>query len=123
MDTKNIKQQAEQVAQYILSLVQDGNASRVMLKRKDKTLFDLSLTTGVVGTIVGLSAAPCAVLTAVLVSFGMDCDVEIEKKDGTVIKLSETAFGAKMESFKAAVKDKVSGHFGTAADEDVPFEE
>ena len=123
MDTQNMKQQAEQAAQTILSLIQDGNASRIRLKRHGETLLDLSVTTGLIGAIVGMSAAPCAMLTAAFVSFGLDCEVEIEKKDGAVIHLSETEFGAKMEAFKADLKEKVSGSFGKTTEADIPFEE
>lgn len=123
MDTQNIRQQAEQIAQSVFSFVQDGNASRVLLKRHGETLFNLSLTTGIVGALVGMSAAPCAMLTAALVSFGLDCEIEIEKKDGTVINLNETEFGVKMENFKTTVKNKVSERFGETPDADVPFEE
>ena len=123
MDEQKFKQQAEQIAQTILSFVQDGNASRVMLKRKGELLFNLPLTAGVAGALIGLSAAPCAMLTAALVSFGLDCEIEIEKKDGAVVNLSETEFGAKLEAVKASTKDMFRRASKTDPTDDIPFAE
>ncbi|MBR2730993.1 MAG: DUF4342 domain-containing protein [Clostridia bacterium] len=112
MDEQKLRQQAEQIVETVKELVKDGSASRVLLKRKGETLLNLSLNTGILGAVIGLTAAPFAVLTAALVSFGFDCEIEIEKKDGTVLNLNETEIGVKMESWKETAFDKAREFFG-----------
>ncbi len=111
MSEQNYKQQAEQIVEMIKELVKDGSASRVILKRKGETLLNISLNAGIIGAFAGLAMAPFAVLTAALVSFGLDCEIEIEKKDGTVINLSETEFGTKLENIKNSAFDMAKGAF------------
>lgn len=103
---EQLKQQAQQIVEKIKELAKDGSASRVMLKRKGETLLNLSLSTGILGTVIGLAAAPFAVLTTALVSFGLDCEIELEKKDGTILNLNHTELGEKLEGFKDTAKDK-----------------
>ncbi len=112
MDEQNIKNQAEQIVERIKELVKGGSASHVNLKRKGETVLSVSLNAGILGAAIGLKAAPFLVLTAALVSFGLDCEIEIEKKDGTIINLNETKFGAKLENLKETAKDKAKDIFG-----------
>ncbi|MCR5042206.1 MAG: DUF4342 domain-containing protein [Clostridia bacterium] len=118
MDEMKLKSQAEQIVEKVKELVSDGSASRVMLTRKGETILNLSLNAGIIGAVVGLAAAPYTVLTAAIVSFGADCDVEIEKKDGTIIKIADTALGSRLTDFRDAAKDKVKELFSDKAPED-----
>lgn len=111
MDKENLKQQAEQIVDKVKELVQEGNVSRVMLMRRGEILVNIPMTAGVVGVLVGLHAAPFAVLTTALVSFGLDCEVIIEKADGTMLNLNETDAGMKLEEIKETVKDKAKDFF------------
>ena len=112
MDEQNIKNQAEQIIDKVKEIVKSGNASHVSLKRNGETLLSVSMNAGIIGAVIGLKAAPFVVLTAALVSFGLDCEIEIEKKDGTIINLNETKFGSKLENLKENVKDKAKDVFG-----------
>ena len=127
MDEQTIRQQAEQIVEAIKTLVKDGSASRVLLKRKGETLLNLSLNTGILGAVIGLTAAPFAVLTTALITFGLDCEIEIEKQDGTVLNLNETEIGVKMEAWKETAFDKARAFFNQpqtdAAADDVPAED
>lgn len=106
MDEQQLKQQAEKIVEKIKELAKDGGASKVTLKRHGETLVNLPLGAGILGAIVGLGAAPFAVLTTALVSFGLDCEIEITKQDGTVLNLNETPAGTKLEELKDIVIDK-----------------
>ena len=131
MDEQKIREQAEQIVEKIKAAVKDGGGSRVLLKRHGETLMNLSLNTGMIGAMVGLKLAPFAVLTTALVSFGMDCEIEIEKEDGTVINLNQTPVGMKLEEIKDNALDKtkeiiekVKGAAGSpSAYEDIPTDE
>ena len=106
MDEQQLKQQAEKIVEKIKELVKDGSASKIALKRKGETLVNIPLGAGILGAIVGLGAAPFAVLTTALVSFGLDCEIEITKKDGSVLNLNETPLGLKLEDLKDLAFDK-----------------
>jgi hypothetical protein len=43
------------------------------------------MTAGIIGTVVGLVAAPWAIILATISTIGLKCIVEVEKKDGTVV--------------------------------------
>lgn len=116
MEEDKVKQQAEQIIEKIKALVKDGNASHVTLKRKGETLLSVSMNAGIIGAVIGLKAAPFLVLSAALVSFGLDCEIEIEKKDGTIVNLNETKMGVKLEGLKETAKDKAKDLFGEGYD-------
>ena len=113
MNEQDIKQQAAQIVEKVEELAKDSNASRIYLKRNGETVLNISLGAGIIGAIIGLTAAPFAVLTTALISFGLDCEIELEKKDGTIINLSNTEFGSKLEKAKSDVKDKAKEFFGS----------
>lgn len=116
MEEDRIKQQAEQIIEKVKALVKDGSASHVTLKRKGETLLSVSMNAGIIGAVIGLKAAPFLVLSAALVSFGLDCEIEIEKKDGTIVNLNETRVGVKLEELKETAKDKAKDLFGEGYD-------
>lgn len=122
MDEQNIKNQAEQLIEKVKEIVKSGNASHVSLKRNGETLLSVSMNAGIIGAVIGLKAAPFVVLTAALVSFGLDCEIEIEKKDGTIINLNETKVGAKLENLKESAKDKAKDLFGDGFEVSVTVE-
>ena len=113
MDEQN-RQAAEKLVEKIKELVKEGGASRVLLMRNGDVLLNLSLNTGVIGAVVGLSAAPFAVLTAALVSFGMDCEVMIEKAAGSTWNLRDPQVGYRLEEIKFTVKEKAKDIFHKA---------
>ena len=112
MNEQNIKEQAEKIVEGIKSYLSDKTSAHVILKRKGKTLLSVSVGAGLIGAAIGLKAAPFAVLTAALISFGTDCEIEIEKADGTIISLNETKLGAKLKDLKDTAKGKVKDKFG-----------
>ena len=125
---ENMRQQIDGIVEKVKELVSDGNATRVLLKRNGETLLNLSLNTGIIGAVIGLTAAPFAVLTTALISFGMDCEIEIEKQDGSVVNLNETDLGMKLEAIKETAKDRAKEFIDRAvnthgADEGYPPEE
>ena len=122
MDEDKIKQQAEQIVEKVKAFIKDGNASRINIKRKGETLLSISLGAGIIGAVIGLKAAPFLVLTTALVSFGLDCEVEIEKKDGTIINLNETRLGSKLGDLKETAKEKAKGAFGKGFEDAVTVE-
>ena len=122
MEEDKIRKQAEQIVEKVKAFIKDGNASRINIKRKGDTLFSISLGAGIIGAVIGLKAAPLVLLTTALVSFGLDCEVEIEKKDGTIINLNETRLGSKLGDLKESAKEKAKGAFGKGFEDAVTVE-
>ncbi len=58
--------------------------THIRIRRNDTIILNLPMTVGVVGTILGVAAAPWAVIIATITTVGLSCTVEVEKKDGTV---------------------------------------
>ena len=89
MDENEVKQEVTKIVDKVKALVKEGNVSRVILKRKGETLISLPVNVGVVGALIGLHAAPFAVIAAALAAYGLDCSIEVQKKDGTVEEVKE----------------------------------
>ena len=111
MNENEIREKAKEITEKVKQIVSDGSASRILIKRKGEVLLNLSLGAGIIGAAVGLTAAPFAALTAALVSFGLDCEIEIEKKDGSVINLNDTSVGIKLGEIKDSASEKVKDFF------------
>ena len=86
-ENNGLKKEVDQIIEKIKQLVKTGNVSRIRLIRNGEVLVNIPVTAGVIGAVVGLSAAPFAVIAAALLAFGLECKVEIEMKDGTVSDL------------------------------------
>ncbi len=80
MDTKNVMDK-------IKELIQKGNVSKIQIRRNGETLLSIPVNVGVVGVVVGLTAAKWAVLAAALATVGFGCSVEIIKDDGEVVNV------------------------------------
>ena len=89
MDENEIKQEAGKVIDKLKALIKEGNVTRVRLKRNGETLISLPVNVGVVGALIGIHAAPFAVIGAALVAYGLNCQIEVEKKDGSVEQVKE----------------------------------
>ena len=97
----------------IKELVRKGNVSKIVVRRKGEVLLSIPVNVGVVGAVIGLTAAKWAVLAAVLGTVGFGCSVEIVKDDGEVVnvvseedtqKAKETAAGVIQDVKEAATK-------------------
>ena len=80
MDTKNVMDK-------IKELIQKGNVSKIVVRRKGEVLLSIPVNVGVVGAVIGITAAKWAVLAAVLGTVGFGCSVEIVKDDGEVLNV------------------------------------
>lgn len=118
MDEQELKDQVNAVVEKLKALVREGSVSRVRLERHGDTLLNLPMPAGVVGAIVGLTAAPFATVAGALVTLGMDCEVIVVKADGSELNLNRTSVGEKIGEVVETVKEKAHDAFHT--DEDTP---
>ncbi len=97
----------------IKELVKKGNVSKIVVRRKGEVLLSIPVSVGVVGAVIGITAAKWALLAAVLGTVGFGCSVEILKDDGEVLnvvseedsqKAKDTAAGVIQDVKEAAAK-------------------
>lgn len=107
MTDEERKQQAEETVDKIKELVRKGNIARVIIKKDQDTIVNLPLNVGVVGTVIGLAAAPWAMLTAAIVTIGTDCKVELHTTDGNILDISGKAVGRKAADIGSAICENI----------------
>ena len=81
---EDLKAFADDLVSKIKGLVAEGNVSRIRIRKDDTIILNLPLSVGLIGTALGLVAAPWAVILATISTIGFKCTVEVEKKDGTI---------------------------------------
>ena len=91
----------------VKELVKRGNASRIVVRRKDKEILNIPVNVGVVGAAVGLAAAKWVLLASVLATVGFGCVVEIIKADGDVVNVVDEESSKKVRDFAADTVEKV----------------
>ena len=64
-------------------IVAEGNVDRVQIRKGDEIVFSVPVNVGIVGGIIGLAAAPWALIAGSVAAFGLGCRLEVVKKDGT----------------------------------------
>ena len=110
MDNES-KQRADEIVAQIKELVKKGNIARIFVRRGEDTVLNIPLNVGIVGTILGLTAAPWALIASAIATLGFDCRVELEKTDGEVIELFSREVGQKAVDFGDAVVEEVIERF------------
>jgi len=77
------KNEVDKIIEKIKAAVAEGNVSRVKISRKDEVILNIPVTAGVIGGVIGIWAAPWAVLIGAIAAYGAECKITIVKKDGT----------------------------------------
>ena len=80
----DLKKFADDMVAKVKEVVEEGNVSRIRIRKGDTIILNLPLSVGLIGTALGLVAAPWAVILGTISTIGFKCTVEVEKKDGTV---------------------------------------
>ena len=111
MDNNENKQRADEIVEQIKALVKKGNIARIYVKRGEDTVLNIPLNVGIVGTILGLTAAPWALIASAVATLGFDCRIELEKTDGEIIELLSREVGKKAVDFGDAVVEEVKERF------------
>lgn len=97
--------EAKEIIARIKELVKKGNVTKIVVKRGDNTLVNIPLNVGIMGGILGIAAAPWAVIAAAVATAGFACQVEIVQDDGEVVSITGKAIADKARDVSAAVAD------------------
>ena len=108
MDDNNTIQTDDIIAK-IKELVKKGNIARILVKRKDATVLNIPLNAGIAGAVIGITAAPMALIASAIAAIGLDCRVELIKKDGSSVTLLSREVGNRAVSMGASVLNRFKG--------------
>ena len=105
MDEQNNGYDTEALKQKLKDLVDKGNVSRIQVRRKDDVILNVPVNAGLAGGVLGMIAAPWAVIAGAVATLGLDCAVDVVKEDGEILCLTETEIGKKAVSAGTLVMD------------------
>ena len=91
----------------IKELVNKGNVSRVVIRKDDKVILNVPVTVGVVGAVVGITAAKWAMLAAALATVGFGCTVEVVKEDGEIVNVLSEEDSQKIQNKTSEIVEDV----------------
>ncbi len=78
------KSKTDERIEKIKAIVKEGNVNKIRVKKDDKVLLTVPVNVGIVGGLVGLTAAPLVIVAAGAAAYGFDVKFEIVKEDGSV---------------------------------------
>ena len=77
----------KKIVDQIKELVKKGNVSKIIVKHGEDTILNIPLNAGIAGTILGLAAAPWAIITTTIATIGFKCRVELLKDNGEIMEV------------------------------------
>ena len=98
----------------IKELVKKGNVTKIVIKKNDNILVNIPLNVGIVGSIIGVAAAPWAIIAAAVATAGFACRVEIVKEDGEILEVTGRAVEETAKDFGKDFGD-IARDFGERA--------
>ncbi len=87
-DTKDVGDDIKDAIDKLKKKVEEGNVDRIQIKKGDEVVFSVPVNVGIVGGIIGLAAAPWALIAGSVAAFGLGCRLEVVKKDGTTDQIN-----------------------------------
>ena len=79
---------AEKTVEEIKERIKMGDISKVIVRKGDERILSIPLNISVAASVVGVTVAPLTFLPAMISAIGLDCHIELEKKDGTVMDVT-----------------------------------
>ncbi|WP_051656520.1 DUF4342 domain-containing protein [Butyrivibrio sp. AE3004] len=81
--TKDIGEDIKNLMDNLKKTVEEGNVDRIQIKKDDEIVLSVPVNVGIIGGILGLAAAPWALIAGSVAAFGLGCKLVVVKKDGT----------------------------------------
>ena len=78
-----LEEDVQKLIDKVKAVVAEGNADRVQVLKDDEIVFSVPVNVGIIGGILGLAAAPWALIAGAVAAFGLGCKLIVVKKDGT----------------------------------------
>ena len=64
-------------------MVAEGNVNRIRIRKGEEVVLNIPVNVGIIGGLIGLAAAPWALIAGTIAAFGLGCRIEVVYKDGT----------------------------------------
>ena len=93
------------IVEKVKELVKKGNVTKIVIKKNDNILVNIPLNVGIVGSIIGVAAAPWAIIAVAVATAGFACRVEIVKEDGEILEVTGRAVEDTAKDFGEKAKD------------------
>lgn len=100
------KVNAEEIVEKLKELVKKGNIARILLIRGATTIVNIPLNVGLLGTVIGVAAAPWGMLVAAIASLGLDCKIILVQKDGKQLEVFSRDVGKQVVDLGASVLEQ-----------------
>ena len=97
--------ETNEIVGKIKELVKKGNVTKIVIKKNDNVLVNIPLNVGIVGGLLGIAAAPWAVVAAAVATAGFACKVELVKDDGEVVNINGKTISDTAKDVSSAVAD------------------
>ena len=78
-----LEEDVQKLIDKVKAIVAEGNADRVQILKDDEIVLSVPVNVGIVGGILGIAAAPWALIAGAVAAFGLGCKLVVVKKDGT----------------------------------------
>ncbi len=82
-DTVDVGEEVKALISKLKKRVEEGNVDRIQIRKDNQIVLSVPVNVGIVGGILGLAAAPWALIAGSVAAFGLGCRLEVVKKDGT----------------------------------------
>ena len=82
-ETKDIGEDVKNLIDRLKKIVEEGNVDRIQIKKDEEIVLSVPVNIGIVGGILGLAAAPWALIAGSVAAFGLGCKLIVVKKDGS----------------------------------------
>ena len=73
----------DELKEKIKNAIKKGNVDKIQIKRNDEIILSIPVNVGMAAGILGVAAAPWAVIAGAIAAYGFDCKFEIIKDDGS----------------------------------------
>ena len=82
-ETKDIGEDVKNLIDRLKKIVEEGHVDRIQIKKDEEIVLSVPVNIGIVGGILGLAAAPWALIAGSVAAFGLGCKLIVVKKDGS----------------------------------------
>ena len=83
----------DEIIENLKETIKKGNANKIIIKNKEgKQVASFPVNAGVVGGIIGIAAAPWAVIAGIIGTIGFGFKISVEEKDGSVVDVYEDVY-------------------------------
>jgi NACalpha-BTF3-like transcription factor len=82
-NSSSVSDEIKDMIDKLKAKVKEGNVDRIQIRKDDEVILKVPVNVGIIGGIIGVAAAPWALIAGTIAAFGFGCKLEIVKKDGS----------------------------------------